>query len=301
MFCKNCGNQIDGAAFCPNCGCKVEKEAKGDKNNDYTESAKKENQLLTIEETKKIEYYKIVFMSLVLIFILVSIFMPIFKFGVEDVLLMDLDDISNMVNKQGKAGFSWFDEFKLIYKQVTAENSTVNFSKFISSYLILLPILIIMCISIVARYIYHILNSVYSLNNIEEARKKYCEQNKEDKEESFVAILIDDFSTVFLIFIGFVCDSLGVIGHDIIIRRINDGFELSKFRPIALIIPILFVAIFVVKYKAKKYNKKLKENIARRKKEEKENNKRLDEERKREAELRKKAHECEEIFIGEGE
>lgn len=319
MFCRNCGTDMGNNAFCPNCGAQAFQEPQINNMGDYFSSSNSNQTvnkekvnalLLTGEETKKIEYYKIAVASLMLLFIVVAIFCPIFKSSIATMFAEDIELEShkhygdgvtvitiphNGINADfysGKSTFSYFDEIRMIYKQIVHERSNVNISDIFGPLGLVVAVvvgsLIFICDAVVL-----LIESIMNINDIEKARKKYNDRIHKYRHDNIIDFTDASNGLMCLMAIVLLLDGFMAGGSKIVFRRMRDvGFgDFSNFTWLALVVPVIIFAIFVVKHLAKKYDKELRKVVSQRKKEIKEENRRIDAERKREAEMRKAANE----------
>ena len=317
MFCRNCGADMGNNAFCPNCGTQAFQEPQINNMGDYFSSSNSNQTvnkekvnalLLTGEETKKIEYYKIAVASLMLLFIVVAIFCPIFKSSMGNTFVDDSEiEITYYDNGvkvitipqnqyitgfySGKSTFSYFDEIRMIIKQIVHERSNVNISDIFGPLGLVVAVvvgsLIFICYAVVL-----LIESIMNINDIEKARKKYNDRIHKYRHDNIIDFADASNGLMCLMAIALLLDGFMAGGSKIVFRRMRDvGFgDFSNFTWLALVVPVIIFAIFVVNHLAKKYDKELRKVVSQRKKEIKEENRRIDAERKREAELRNDAN-----------
>ena len=275
MFCGKCGKEIGDVSYCPNCGSKVSHHTKSIKKEKRAETISKDAVLLTIEETKKIETFKLVVSILMISMVFIAIFMPIYQSSTYGM-------------------FSYFSEISTIYIQVRKNISKFDFSNFINvkdasnSLTMVIAIIVLFVITLVDAIAIFV-KSIKGLSNLEASSKKYSDSIRQDRKKSIIDLSdFSGFDLVFMVILIF-AEACIASGHAIVIRQMRpvEMGDFSNLSVFATLLPPILVAILIMKAIAKKFDKRIRETALARKKAIKMENIRIDEERKREAAMRK--------------
>ena len=185
-------------------------------------------------------------------------FAPIFKFSIksfEDILYMDGEAFSEILENNGEVTFSYYDEATLIFEQITNKNSSLNFSDiFFSPVLAVLLVVAVMLVWI-GWGIYGIGKSVYNIYQIDSTKIRYFTRIEKYPKESILNLrsYIDVIVVVFFV----LSDGYLAMGSDVVYRRLSscEKFDFSNFSSAILIVIFLAVAVFTLKYFANKADK----------------------------------------------
>ncbi len=286
MFCKNCGQKISPKAkVCPNCGFR-------DKDGTVKNNSEVNDNLLTLEECKKLTAYQIVFYAFSALICVFMLFIPVFSWSVLDAYGTGVDSALGAIGwselLSGTVKVSYFEELKTTIKVITSEHSSINFSNFFTSSTVLLVGLIFTIIGTLCVSIFELVKSIMKRGDPNRTRIAYFARIEKYPKDAILHKM-GIGTHCFLMFFMFV-DGFAALGHGVGIRQIIarrffnfDNFGIGFFVVLALFIGFLFFRWYV-----RKQDMLLRQAVGVRRKKQKEENRRQ-QELARQKNLEKKA------------